>query len=80
MAAHDSQLDICLEKWKQFDQHTKESIGVRDRLMKAEMAIERLKVDVKKNAIIGGIIGALLGNASPELIKAIVSFVTKGGI
>lgn len=76
MAHTDEQLDICLEKWKQFDQHAKESIGVRDRLMKAEMAIERLKIDVKLNAIVGGLIGALLGNASPELIKAIINLLS----
>ena len=80
MSHTDEQLELCKEKWKQFDQHAQESVGVRDRLMKAEMAIERLKVDVKNNAIIGGLIGALIGSGSAPAISGLVNLFFKGGM
>jgi hypothetical protein len=69
---HSEQLTICIEKWKQFDKHAQESIGVRDRLMKVEMKVDLLEKAVMRNAIVGGLIGALIGSgASPALIKVI---------
>jgi hypothetical protein len=81
---HKDQLDLCIEKWKQFDQHALESIGVRDRLLKAEIAIVEMakeiaivKSNVLKSAAIGGIIGALIGNASPAIIGEIARLIFK---
>jgi hypothetical protein len=69
---HDNQLAICLEKWKQFDTHVAESIPVRERLQKVEIEVDMLKKSVMKNAIIGGLIGALIGSgASPAIIKIV---------
>ena len=68
-------LELCIEKWKQFDEHVKESVPVRDRLKTVELKVELLEKAVLRNAIMGGIIGALIGSgASPAVIKLVEFF------
>jgi hypothetical protein len=76
---HENQLAICIEKWKQFDEHARESVSVRDRLRDVEIKVEVLEKAVMRNAIIGGLIGALIGSgASPALIH-IIEIILKVG-
>lgn len=77
--SHDGQLDVCLEKWKAVDKHLDEAVIVRDRIKTVELRLALIEKQVMKNAIIGGIIGALLGSSSPQLISAFISFVLKVG-
>lgn len=72
---HDGQLDVCIEKWKQFDKHAEESIGVRDRLKTVELKIELLEKQVLKNAIIGGIIGSLIGAGAAPALSHVIELV-----
>lgn len=47
--------------------------GYRDRLLIVEREIAALRTSVWKIGITSGLIGALIGNATPEAIKIIVS-------
>jgi hypothetical protein len=68
-------LELCIEKWKQFDEHVKESVPVRERLKTVELKVELLEKAVLRNAIMGGIIGALIGSgASPAIMKIVEVF------
>lgn len=68
----DGQLAVCLEKWKQFDIHVQESIPIRETVWQLKMRVDLLEKAVMKNAIIGSIIGALIGSgASPAVMKIV---------
>ena len=71
-------LEMCIEKWKQFDEHVRESVPVRDRLKTVEIQLALLEKAVMRNAILGGIIGALIGSGASPAILHIVDFVLKG--
>ena len=70
-------LEMCIEKWHQFDEHVKESIGVRDRLKTVELKVELLEKAVMRNAIIGGLVGALIGSGCSPAITTIVEMLLK---
>lgn len=72
MAEHDAQLDVCKEKWSQVDKHFAESIPVRDCVKELQMRVLILEKGVMKNAIVGGLIGALIGSGSAPAINGVV--------
>ena len=73
---HDEQLAICLEKWKQFDKHIEESVPIRDTVWQLKMRVDMLEHKILQNAIIGGLIGALVGSgASPAIIHLVEVFI-----
>jgi hypothetical protein len=79
MAHSDSErFELCNEKWKQFDEHVHESVSVRDRLRTVEIQLNLLEKAVMKNAIIGGIIGALIGSGASPAVIQVVDFFLKG--
>lgn len=61
------------EKLKRYDKHCDESdepkTGYRDRLVNVEVEVKSIRAGVYKAAIVGGIIGALIGQTSPDLIQ-----------
>jgi hypothetical protein len=48
--------------------------GWRDRLLVVEKEVAALRTSVWKIGITSGLIGALIGNATPEMVKLIVGF------
>lgn len=79
MSEHSTQLDVCLEKWKQFDKHAEESVPIRDEVKALRLEVNNIKgkidnfpQEILRNAIIGGIIGGLIGNATPEVFRFLV--------
>ena len=48
--------------------------GVRDRLLLLEQEISTIKKGYWKACIVAGVIGGLLADATPEVIKLIISF------
>ena len=75
---HEEQLKVCLEKWKAVDNHLAESVAIRDRLKDVELKLEILQKEVLKNAVIGGLIGALVGSGAAPAVTQLVSFLLKG--
>jgi hypothetical protein len=75
---HDEQLAVCLEKWKQVEQHLLDSPGFRDKIIKIELRIDILEKEVMKNAIVGGLIGALIGSGAAPAINHIIGFILGG--
>jgi hypothetical protein len=68
----DEQLAVCIEKWKQFDIHLNESIPIRETVWQLKMRVDLLEKSVLHNAVIGGLIGALIGSgASPAVMHVI---------
>lgn len=82
--SHTDRLDLCVEKQKHYDAHIKESIPVRDDVRDLKKAVSALKTEVQviksgvmKSAVIGGIVGALIGSGSPEVLKPLISALAK---
>lgn len=78
---HQEELAVCLEKWKGFDdlkkmveKHIDESVAVRDRLKTVELRIILLEKQVLRNAILGGIIGALIGSGAAPAVSSLITF------
>ena len=66
------QLRVCQEKWKQFDAHVIESVPIRETVWQLKLRVDMLEKKVMQNAIIGGLIGALIGSgASPAVMHLI---------
>ena len=51
--------------------------GFRDRLLKAEIDIKTLKERFWQSSLIGGVIGALIGSGSKDVIAFLVSWIFK---
>ena len=77
MVSHQERLSECVEAFSRFEDHIKESKAVRDRLVKCEIEIQVVKDGVLKNAIIGGIIGALVGSGAAPAVTRIVGVFIK---
>jgi hypothetical protein len=73
-----AQLDICLEKWKQFDKHEKDSVPVRDNVRELMLRVKILEQGVMKNAVIGGLIGALIGSGAAPAISGVLNLLLGG--
>jgi hypothetical protein len=70
-------LDICKEIQERMKQHMDEGVLVRDRLRMVEVKIELLEKAVMKNAIIGGLIGALIGSGAAPAVNHLVELFIK---
>lgn len=77
MVVHQERLPECIDSIARFDKHIEESKSVRDRLVKCEIEIQVVKDGVLKNAIIGGIIGALVGSGAAPAVTRIVGVFIK---
>lgn len=86
--SHDERLPECKDTHcrieNKVDKHIDESMGVRDRLKTLEMQYQNIKdkvdsfpKEVMRNAIIGGIIGALIGSGAAPAITTIASIFIK---
>lgn len=73
-------LALCEDRWLRVEKHLNESQAHRDRLRDCEMKLEIIQKQVLRNAIIGGIIGALIGSGSPQVITALIQLITKTGV
>ena len=51
--------------------------GFRDRLMKAEIDIKALKERFWQSSLIGGVIGALVGSGSKDVIVGLINWFLK---
>lgn len=51
--------------------------GFRDRLLKAEIDLKALKERFWQSALIGGVIGALIGSGSKDIIMTFISWFMK---
>lgn len=67
------------------DKHIEESVNVRDRLKTVELqtialqkAVDAFPAEVMKNAIIGGIIGAMIGSGAAPAVTKLVQVVFGG--
>ena len=81
---HQEELAVCLEKWrnfenlrKQVEKHVEESVAVRDRLKTVELRVILLEKQVLRNAIIGGLIGALIGSGAAPTVTNLIEFIIK---
>lgn len=72
-------LAICKDRWERVEKHLNESQGVRDRLRDAELKIQLIEKQVLRNAILGGIIGALIGSGASPAIIQLVNFILRVG-
>ncbi len=70
---HTERLEECREGFARLEQHLSEYPGVRDRLKVVEIKQEQLEKGVMTNAIIGGIIGALIGSGAAPAVSKLVS-------
>lgn len=84
---HQEELAVCLEKWRGFDdlkkkveKHIDESISVRDRLKTVELRVILLEKKVVWGAIVGGIIGALIGSGAAPALTSLIKFFLQVGI
>lgn len=77
---HQEELAVCLEKWKQVDRHIQESVDFRDRLKTVELRVILLEKQVLRNAILGGIIGALIGSGAAPALTSLIKFFLQIGI
>ena len=50
--------------------------GYRDRLFKVELDVKALKERFWQSALIGGVIGALIGSGSRDAITFLIRFIT----
>jgi hypothetical protein len=51
--------------------------GYRDRLMKVEFDLKALKERFWQSSLIGGVIGALVGSGSKDIIVALINWLMK---
>ena len=51
--------------------------GFRDRLMRVEIEVKELRERFWKSALIGGIIGALIGSGSKDVIVSLINWCIK---
>ena len=83
MVHSEDRLEVCIEKWRQFDtfvcNHNKEAQEYRDRVKTLELQQQLLEKSVSRNAIVGGIIGALIGSGASPAIIHIVELLIKVG-
>ena len=84
---HQEELAVCIEKWKNYEElkkrvekHIEESVDVRDRLKTVELRIILLEKQVLRNAILGGIIGALIGSGAAPAITSLINLFLKIGV
>ena len=73
----------CIEIQDRFnrfiDEHEKEAKDFRNRVLTAEIKIEQLQKDVMRNAIVGGMIGALIGSGAAPALTQIINLIFKLG-
>ena len=74
---HSEELAVCLEKWKQMSKHIDESVDFRDRLKTVELRVILLEKQVLRNAILGGIIGSLIGAGAAPAVTGLIGLVLK---
>jgi hypothetical protein len=69
---HHEAINKELERYAKHCDESDKQGGYRDRLVTAEVNIIGIRSGVYKAAIVGGLIGALSGQAMPELMNFIV--------
>ena len=70
---HSDRLPECEEIQRQIVEHIKESVIYRDKMTRMELRVDILEKDVMKNAIIGGLIGALIGSGAAPAVSHLVT-------
>jgi hypothetical protein len=79
LCKHHEAINVKLERFeKHCDESDEPKTGYRDRLVNVEATVKELKAGVYKAAIIGGLIGALSGQAMPELMGFIAKRILGG--
>ena len=65
--------EICNERWKQVQKHLDESPQFRDCVNELMIRVKILEDGVMKNAVVGGLIGALIGSGAAPAITGVLN-------
>jgi hypothetical protein len=79
--AHETRLEVCEQNQQRYDDfiqnHQREAFDFRDRVKTLEIRVELLQQQVLRNAIIGGIIGALIGSGAAPAVTHLIDIMLK---